>query len=574
MVRIVKFQQIFICVLLLFVFNEIKAQDNSTIIFESDYNTFSKRMVNNPEICKSRYSSQKGGTIVCNFLNDNMPDSLMLAVSIAAATWERYIDISENFYLDVDYKSGQSNDVVTTVLYRCNTNENVYVPRSLYRNMYPVENLDKSRDALVSINSDTEWRLGIGSNGTSNNLVLAMIQAIAQTMGYGSSLKLNPRNTVSFQITNGKTVFDNLIFSEDGIKLKDIPIRDTKQISNFAQQTCGYVYAEKKDDRYKLYAPQQFENGKSLKFSCDSTSVMYYADVSRNLAIDDITMELLSEIGWQRKYVSDVHIVCDEIDNTGIASAFSDYRFYLSTTGGATDSDCWSLSIPLNDGNVEEITSTDKIFNIKALNNIDICKRNIDGFIPCTVKYQGRQNGKEIECLYNLSLKPTPVIDRIKILEYTQNEKDPTFYNAEIEVCYRGGENCVCEIEEETNPCITNYFSKNTYYTRFFVKNVDSWGSATAYITVSNSLGNVMESIELDPSDIYSLKDVHVANVYSEKNSNEKNEYDYVEIYDITNNLIGRFTQVEKGLTVSKCNRMVLVYVKGGKVIKYEKLFR
>jgi len=96
-----------------------------------------------------------------------------------------------------------------------------------------------------------------------------------------------------------------------------------------------------------------------------------------------------------------------------------------------------------------------------------------------------------------------PIVNKIKVLRYTLNKEEPTFYNVEIEVSYSGGDACGCDIEEDGNPCITNYYSRTTDYARFLIKNVDSQSRAVAHITVYNSYGEVTVTVELDPSELY-----------------------------------------------------------------------
>mgnify|MGYP004572634687 FL=1 len=95
------------------------------------------------------------------------------------------------------------------------------------------------------------------------------------------------------------------------------------------------------------------------------------------------------------------------------------------------------------------------------------------------------------------------VINEVKVLRYTLNNEEPSFYNVELEVSYSGGYACGCDIEEDGNPCITNYYSKTKYYAKFLIKNVDSRSRAVAHITVYNSLGDVTVTVELDPSELY-----------------------------------------------------------------------
>ena len=90
----------------------------------------------------------------------------------------------------------------------------------------------------------------------------------------------------------GLSAFDKLIFSEDGKHLSDLDNSRPNELEDFVQQDCNYLYAAQKEARYRLYAPKQFDENKSLKYLSDPNSLMYYKDEGvKDLVIDEVTLD-------------------------------------------------------------------------------------------------------------------------------------------------------------------------------------------------------------------------------------------------------------------------------------------
>lgn len=164
-----------------------------------------------------------------------------------------------------------------------------------------------------------------------------------------------------------------------------------------------------------------------------------------------------------------------------------------------------------------------------------------------------------------------PIIDKINVVGYTLSKKDPTLYNVEIEVSYRGGDECSCAIEEEGNPCITNYFSKTTDYAKFFIKNVDSWSRTVAYITVYNSYGDVTVTVELDPSELYPTGISNKQIQDDEMNLfGPDSPYDIV-LYDIKGQCVLKAKAAQGIKTSSLTKGIYIMEVRDGKTIRLKR---
>lgn len=437
-----------------------------------------------------RTSSKRGGKIDIEYEGKNIPDTLKTAIDAAREVWHDYMGINDNLRLRIEYTDLVSEDIKVSVAYAKMQSEGLSYPLSLYRKITGNDTQPESADAILKINSSTEWCSGLGYSDNPKKLLPAMIRCIGRCLGYGSSVKKDKRGNV-YMLKNGKSVFDNLIFSEDGTRMSSLNNNMTQAMNCFAQQECNYLYVLNKAPAYKIYAPKIFDEDLSLKYSVDENSTMYYGEQNvSSLTIDDTTIDILNSLGWS--YIKEnrtIEIKCDDIDETGITSAYSPHTFYIKASSGTVSDFRWVVSIPLEDGGYEYIRSTSEKLVVPAVSNEEKYFRTMEGDIKATISFSGLLAGKEATCEYSLTLELKPRILSAHISACTPSKEDETYNDYTIDVRYEGSHYVYAYAEEEYSSMAKTDFSDVPYFTRIKFHDIDTYGNATFTIRVENKYG-------------------------------------------------------------------------------------
>lgn len=484
---------IFFCIV--FAFNSY-GQETTTLNYDYVCSLSRSYIKPSSEAKKERLSSQLGGVINIDMSEcKNMPDSLIVAITNAKEVWESYLPFGTDINIKIQYINLNGSDINTDVEYSA-TDANLFYPSSLYRELETQSDenayASKSYDALIKINSQTPWVVGFSRpQGLVKNLSYSLLKQFAIALGFGSSIKYNKsRNNFYFKLKRGQTIFDSFLFAEDGTYLKNITNTEREKLAKFVKQANGYVYFEKKDENRKIYAPITFDEMNSLKTLVADGSVMSYKDRDINdLVIDSVTLNILRTIGWSFNINHAIKIVGENIDESGITSAYCDHKFDVVTTGGKVTDPLWECYLPLKNGDNDTIKSTNLTFLLSAINDGDKYQHTLEGDIVAKILFQGKINGKLVACSYNLTLELKPSVLNAEVVYAKRNEEYPDYYDIDVDVWYEGCHYLDAYVEEEYSPMQSTYFSDTPYYTRLHLKDVDSYGQASLKITVRNEHG-------------------------------------------------------------------------------------
>lgn len=469
----------------------LMAQNTETIVFDQVCDYSQTNMANLYETKTKRTTNRGFGKINVGY-DSNLPDSLKFAVEMALDAWQRYLNDEDSLSISILYAPFSGADIHTEIMYEAYPGNGLYYPNTLYRRLWGnTNNQQEIYENRITINSNTNWCIGNSVSNDSKKLSIAIFQNIARCLGYGASLK-GTESRVQFY-TNGKTAFDNIIIAEDGTRLSDINNRDYKKLKQFVTGTYGNVYALKTDPKYKLYMSSTYNENLTFKYSAESTSIMYH-DASLNsateLAIDDVTKYLLNGIGWTINFPAAFEIKCDEIDSTGIASAYSTHNFYVTNSASVSNKQ-WKLELPdLNGDYVTVLTSSSDVFSIMNLGETDNYKHTIDGDILGRIECSGIMSGNIVKATYAVTFELKPKIISVNVLNITENENNPTYYDAIVEIRYEGSNYISGIVEEEYFSDLSYYNSSASYLTRLSLSMIDSWGDAWLDLTVNNQYGS------------------------------------------------------------------------------------
>ena len=527
-------------------FIKLPSQNLQMIYYSEDCNYDGVKILVS-EMAKSRRLAKTGGggTIKVVY-GTSMPDSLKVAVDVASSVWKDYMNVGDMLVLQIKYgETTSDNDIKTGVLYG-SMDGKLYYPVSLYRKLSPAQVIrSDGYDAVIEINNQVKWCVGLGEENAQNpkKLSFALLREIGRCLGYGSSVKKDSRGNVRFEFTNGMSVFDKSVLAEDGSRMESLSNRDVQKFKNFVQQECGYLYVGDKMDSRKIYAPIQFDELKSLKYSINPQSIMYYGDLGEmDLCVDDVTIEVLSSMGWNFEKKKDaVWIIGDNMNADGIASAYQEHKFQVQTTEGVLSNHEWTFELTLKNGDKTIVeTSQEEEFIIPAIVNEEDYEHTLEGDIKGLITYRGLLNGVMVSCQYSVTLELKPHILKVEIISLTPTTYDPSYYDALIDIYYEGTHYVHISTEEELTPLSKTYFSDIPYYTRVKLTDLDSWGYVRVNVKVLNDYGSSNYVMEI-PADV----EYYMEQISNMPHTPINKENGYVEVYGIDGVYQGRFSNVE-----------------------------
>lgn len=547
----------------------VKAQDEVTINYEDDFHFEKSYIIPSDKDKPNRVPSQGGGIITITYLDNNMPDSLKTAVDVAANVWRDYLNFGDSLSIAIKYEPFEGTDVNYDINNRINLNDNTLYPSALFRKRN--ESLESSNyDAIFNINSNTNWCLGIGMSMAKapKKLSLAMLQLIARSLGYGSSIKKNSRGEITFDNKTRKTIFDNVLFSADGKYLKDIEISNKTELEKFSQQEYGKVYAFSKNAEYEMYTPAFFENRLSLRYSANPASIMYYGDLEeRGLMIDNITLNMLSELGWNFRKDNPIKIVSDDIDETGIASAYQSHKFHVETKGIKLSTYHWKYKLPLKNGGYKIVTqSNSSELTIPNISNDNLYEITPEGDIRGTIEFIGTSEGKKYTATYIISLELKPKILDVQVIKIEPTKEDHSFYDASIGLSYVGSHYVIADVEQGESSLLLTYSSYTPYYANFIFSALDSWTDVTLYFTVNNKYGENVKTLVI-PSDTLKKTTSKVKSLAAYPLTNTK----IIQVFDLNGCLLETIHNIEEIKTFKKGMYILRCYENNGmyKMVKY-----
>lgn len=265
------------------------------------------------------------------------------------------------------------------------------------------------------------------------------------------------------------------------------------------------------------------------------------------LTVDTPTPPVLKSIGWNINDPSKIEIVCDDASDNGIMSAYTQHSFHvISTMLSSITSPQWKLTLPLSDGNDEEIFLNDgglscTVPTIKDENKYNV---NINGDIYGILDFSCTLNGCEIHAAsYRLSLELKPRIEYVKIYKIVQHPELQT-YDVFFEAKYMGADYITIDIEEEYGSWLRTKTIYEPYLTNGICEQITAPYQAWISFSVRNNYGVDTYTVELGPygevinTDIFNPGNSQIADIRDQK------QVKYIEVYDINGAFIDTFNSI------------------------------
>lgn len=527
--------------------------ETTTLRIIDNYSTQGDTNIQTPLTSKENRLSSSGGTINATY-ESSIPDSIKVCIDLATDIWASKLENTTPLFLTFKYENLGSDDIITDVIYQSYADG--FIPRSLYSELTKDTHRNPDTyDAIISINSLAQWDCThtASTNSNKKSLTSGILRAICNALGFGSSVHIGRRNILMFGQSSGYSVFDKIIVSSEGKWLKDIPnnrVNNNPDLNQYVQPISGSnLYAGKILEPYRLYAPPIFEPFRSLIYLDNPSSLMHYQIPigDQKLQIDDISRELLREIGWTIKSPSSIRIQSSGIDDNGIASAYECHSFTLDLNGGTSLSNpTWEYYLPLSSGELQLIkTGSEPTFEIPAIDNESIYGININGDIYGQIIFNGILDGEPVSDIFRISLELKPRIYEITITDVIDNTPEPT-YNVNFKIRYAGADKLIVGVEEEYGLAYQTWVYHEPYLVKGVARNIMSSDYAWIDFTVDNKYGSVTKTIELAPGGVVidEMSSDNKKSANSDSNSSTT-IYKYL-IYNSTGTLITTFNNREE----------------------------
>lgn len=514
------------------------AQDSEIITYTDNFVYSGKAIQSMPLRTKAERLSAHAG-IIKPIYND-VPTQVQACISAAIDIWESMIETDKNVIIEFEYTDAAiSNDIETKVIYY-SLNNKAY-PSALYYQYVERPDSYDTADASVRINKNSNWDYSHYeiSDDSKCNLTTALLRSIGIALGFGSSLK-DINGNPNFSIRRKFSVFDELIVSSDGESLtgcgNTTPYAN-QALNNFVQCSDGHtIYVSQKDESKKMYAPSIYEPGRSLVFLDNYNSLMHYdlqpGTMMQN--VDGITTEILSQIGWQINRDKKVEIIGENIDNTGIASAYVPHKFNIINHTDSTISNIeWEFKLPLKDGSEEVVCSQKDATSFEIPKIIDENKYdiNINGDIYGIITLVCQINNKYVKDIYRVSLELKPRIANI-VSDELPTVLEP--YSLQFSVEYYGSDKFTVAVEEQYGTFVLTRTIYEPFFSTVQTDNINPYFYTWIDITVSNKYGKTVKTLELPP--LNSAKRIAAE-------ASMPNNYSHIDVYDGYGTKINTLTQ-------------------------------
>lgn len=463
-----------------------------------------------PILAKTNRVSSHSMLDIEDVFESEMPDSILRCIKVAQDLWKSKLNSKQgNLVLKFKYEA-IDDDIMTSVGYT--TQDDTYYPSSLAKELGYIYSDSNGIDATITINKNTKWDCGFSSEVSVDgyNLTNALLRSIAISLGFGSSViekKMKKNSVVKFSQSIGHSVFDNLVFSDKNIYLRDIPnmgSRHNQALVDFSTGVNGQVWVLNKTQSYKLYVPTIFEKGKSLVFLDNAQSLMN-KDLSSSvkmLQIDTVTINVLKALGWNiTETPSVVKIQGIDMDESGLASAYSPHRFKLDGNIAFLSNIKWAFYLPVSDENEElvKVQNDGDEFTIPAIGDKDKYFVNLNGGVLGKVVFTGVLFGQAISDTYYVTLELKPKIQNVEITKIVSNVPDYDSYDVYFNIEYYGSDELMVNVEEEYSSAIASQIVKEPFYAHVKSSRITAPYYAWIDISVENKYGKDSYTIELPP---------------------------------------------------------------------------
>lgn len=537
---------------ILALFSPISAQDYVELTFSDTFEDTSLSSTNVSAVSKEKRVGCRAPSIVITN-EDELDEQTLKVVDYAMSVWEACIIGDIEFYIKVQLADIEE-DIKTTVRYFQRNGQILPTSLDAYLNNLPKRE-STTTDGIITINSNTIWDYSLGDNISEDkkNLSFGIMRAIARILGFGSSVQVAETGSYKFSDKRYHSIFDSMVSNSSNIGLTSISInrgQPSQDLKNYIEEENQTFWLNVGNSRYQLASPPYSKDYPPFVYIKDTNSLM-----SRDLYIgkyilnvDETTKTILNNIGWNTFPTPSVTIKGDDIDETGLASAYISHRFVIEKEDEFTiENPNWVLELPLANGEIQSIQLADDKFSciVPPIDNEDDYKINSDGDIVATLNFTCNINGIETKDTFKIYLELKPFIESA-IIKRIEDNSPYDSYNAYYEVAYRGSDRIQIYVEEEYSSKVKFNYIVEPYIAYGVADHITSLTYAWIDFVAENEYGKSVYTIELEP---YGVVNEDNSGRMETRTSNARLVNDDIDnmfdVYDIIGNFIGHFTTLD-----------------------------
>lgn len=510
------------------------ANPNRKVIrYVDKINTASTSFANQGIQTKAERVSSSRGNLVLTY-DESLPDSIKTALEVAKDIWESKIPHKQPVYISVVFEPNDFDAAMyTEVVY---LEDGTGFPSSLSSQLGTFYGDVYSPNGFIIFNSDIDWNcaFSVGSNAGYNITTMAL-RGMALCYGFGSSVK-KAKDGVRFEFNVlYPTAFDKLLQRKSTGKFLTSFYDGSNEFNAFV--TSDDVYVVGSDVTYDIYAPKVYEPYKSLVYLKNDNSLMSYSLAKGNssLQIDNATINILNEIGWQIPK-TEFDIICSDISSNGIGSSYKQHTFSLDCGTAQVSDYRWTFKLKKTSGEYAVVsTGNSSTFTIDKITDYSdyYVNRNgdLEGQIECSYTFSGKTQAANPFAL-SLELKPTILsIDK----QIVENEGQYNYY-ALLNISYTGADYVTIEIEEEYNVIIRSERFYEPFLAHAKTGNITSLYDSWITIIVKNQYGTALETIYVPSA--YQYYDLSADNLSGITSVTPQPRNNRLEIYSVDGLLI------------------------------------
>lgn len=529
-----------VCILSIFKCNSTYAQELEVITYTDTYADLQGLRIAVPMLPKTQRLSNKASIINPFYANSDLPTDIKKSIDYAFTIWESHIENSIPLNIEFRYEN-ISDDLQTDVVYRPINGTMTPNALAIYQEG---KRMDDSKDGIITINKNVSWDCSVGENipEDKKNLTTGILRAICRILGFGSSIKVHSSGDCCFGAKTGYSLFDKLIISNDNKRLTDITLmsgRPNPELTAFVNASNRLFYIGKKNNDYKLASGPYTEVNPPLTLIETGLMSQQLITGNYNLQIDETTLRILKNLGWNTKSAPEVEIQSNDISQNGLASAYISHRFYINTSASITNPE-WSFRIPLKNGQEKILSLQDNNHScsIPAIDDETLYNINVDGVIPCHLEFSCTINGQNVTASpFTVHWELKPFIERASILKIVDNSPY-TSYDAHYEVVYTGADRIMVSVEEEYSARLKTWYISEPFYATGIADHITSPYYAWIDFIAENQYGKDVYTIELQPYGTASTQSIPL-NAYSYHSDSKSTNYiREIHIYDLYGQLL------------------------------------
>ena len=438
-----------------------------------------------------RVSSSRGNLVL--IYDESLPDSIKTALDVAKDIWESRVPHKQPVYISIVFEPNDFDAAMyAEVIY---LEDGTGYPSSLISQL----NDDASGssidypDGFIIFNSDIDWNCAFSSNlNTGYNITTMVLRGIALCYGFGASIR---QRDTRFEYQNyNPNAFDQLLKRKTTGKYLTSLTEGGNEFNAFV--TSDDVCAVTSNATYDVYAPKTYEPYRSLVYLKNDNSLMSYSLAIGNssLQIDNATINILNEIGWQIPKTG-FDIVCSDMSSNGIGSSYQQHTFLLDCGTAQVSDYKWTFKLKKMSGEYAIVsTGSGRNFTIAKITDHTGYYVNRNGDLEGRIECSYTLNGKTLAAnpfALSLELKPAILSIEKRIVE---NESDYSYY-ALMNISYTGADYVTVEVEEDYDPSVRSYMIFEPFIAHLKTGYVSTLYDSWITVFVKNQYGTASETI-------------------------------------------------------------------------------